>query len=60
MSGLDQLFIAPDQMTEEKLQTVFGLMGTTQDPLTLAVDQAGLLTLQLSTLHAKWLNQVHR
>ncbi|MCF6249734.1 MAG: Ig-like domain-containing protein [Methylococcaceae bacterium] len=56
-TGLDTLFIAPELLTEAGLQNVFGLIDTTQDPIRLAVDQAELLTLQLSTLHTKWLEQ---
>lgn len=59
LSGLDRLFVAPDpdQLTEQKLQSLFGLMDTTQDPLTVAVYPAELLTMQLSQLHLVWLEQ---
>lgn len=57
VTGLDNLFIPPDQLTEQKLQAVFGLIDSTLDPLTLAIDQSELLTMQLSTLRIKWLHQ---
>lgn len=57
LSGLNRLFVDPDQLTEQKLQRLFGLMDTTQDPLTVAVYQPQLLTMQLSQLHLVWLEQ---
>ncbi len=54
---LDELFLIPEQITEAKLQSVFGLMDTTQDPLTPAVARAKFLTFKLDKLHALWLAQ---
>lgn len=59
VAGLDKLFIPPEQLTEQKLQAVFGLLDTRSDPLTLVVDQSELLTMQISHLHATWLHQDH-
>jgi len=60
LTGLDTLFIAPDELSEAKLQTVFGLIDTTQDPLILAGHQAQLLTLKLSHLQQNWSAQEQR
>ncbi len=55
--GLDLLFLRPEQITETKLQAVFGLIDTTQDPLALAIERSEILTMQLSKLHSSWLEQ---
>ena len=54
---LDRLFLTPEQMTEEKLQLVFGLRNTTEEPLALVMDQAEILTMRLNKLQANWLEQ---
>ena len=55
---LDRLFLTPQQMTEEQLQTVFGLIDTTpEDSLALAINRAEILTMRLSKLHSSWLEQ---
>jgi hypothetical protein len=58
LEGLETLYLRPDEMTEARLQTVFGLRDTTpEDPLAVVVDQAAILTMQLSQLRASWLEQ---
>jgi hypothetical protein len=58
LEGLETLFVPPDQITEAKLRTVFGLRDTTdRDPLRVGVDQAAILTMQLSRLRSSWLEQ---
>ncbi len=55
--GLDSLFIPRDQLTEQRLEAVFGLIDTTRDPLRPAVRRADLLTLRLSRLRQSWLTR---
>jgi Tc toxin complex TcA C-terminal TcB-binding domain len=53
---LDQLTLLPEQVTEKKLEKLFGLQDTTRDPLERA-SQPLLLTWQLDRLRAQWQEQ---
>ena len=53
---LDQLMLLPEQVTEAKLEQLFGLQDTTRNPLARA-PQALLLTWQLDRLRAQWQEQ---
>ncbi len=55
--GLDSLYIPREQLTEQRLEEVFGLTRTTREPFRSTVRQADLLTLQLSRLRQSWLEQ---
>lgn len=50
---LDQLVLLPAQLTEAKLEQIFGLQDTTRDPL-VPGPQPRLLTWQLDRLRAQW------
>jgi hypothetical protein len=53
---LDQLVLPPAQVTEAKLEQIFGLQDTTRNPL-LRGPQPLLLTWQLNRLRAQWQEQ---
>jgi hypothetical protein len=53
---LDQLLLLPQQVTEAKLEQVFGLQDTTRDPLARG-PQPLLLIWQLGRLRAQWQEQ---
>lgn len=50
---LDSLLLLPDQVTEARLEQLFGLQDTTRDPLARG-PQPLLLTAQLARLRAQW------
>ena len=53
---LDQLVLLPEQVTEAKLEQLFGLQDTTRDPL-VRRPRPLLLTWQLDRLRAQWQEQ---
>ena len=53
---LDQLVLLPEQVTEAKLEQLFGLQDTTRDPLVRGPKPL-LLTWQLDRLRAQWQEQ---
>lgn len=55
-TDLNMLFVSPEQMTEEKLELMFGLVDTTKEALRV-VDPAKMLTLRLDKLQTSWREQ---
>jgi len=53
---LDQLLLEPEAITEENLETLFGLRDSTRAPLTQPLEPS-LLSWQLSQLQAMWIEQ---
>lgn len=53
---LDQLLLEPQAITEENLETLFGLRDSTRAPLTQPLEPS-LLSWQLSQLQAMWIEQ---
>src|SRR5207237_160830 len=53
---LDELVLLPTQVTEAKLEQLFGLQDTTRNPLVRGL-QPLLLTWQLNRLQAQWQEQ---
>jgi len=53
---LDRLLLQPEEITEAKLESLFGLMDTTQDPFG-SRSSRQLFDWQAFQLHAMWVNQ---
>lgn len=56
---LDALLLQPESITETVLETLFGLVDTTREPLDTSDTLSDLLLWQLAYLRSQWLTQDH-